>query len=123
MISSLVSVTKKGKTRICTDPKPLNRALKRSHFPLSTIDDNVPELSKAKVFTVLDIKHDIKHGFWYVSLEEESHHIRHPLWPILLAENADVNKPSTRSVPKEAHASTYQVYTLLQMTCNTGGRS
>ena len=38
-ISSLVIVKKpNGKLRICIDPIPLNKALKRSHFPLPTID-------------------------------------------------------------------------------------
>lgn len=71
-ISSMVSVSKQnGKLRICIDPKPLNRALKRSHFPLPTIDDVLPELENAKVFTV----YDVKHGFWHIKLEEESSYL------------------------------------------------
>ena len=71
-ISSLVTVQKQnGKLRICIDPKPLNKALKRSHFPLPTIDDILPDLSRAKVFTVCDVKH----GFWHVKLEEESSYL------------------------------------------------
>ncbi|XP_055492867.1 uncharacterized protein K02A2.6-like [Leucoraja erinacea] len=71
-ISSMVAVRKpNGKLRICIDPKPLNRALKRSHYPLPTIDDILPEMSKAKVFTVCDVKQ----GFWHVKLEEESSYL------------------------------------------------
>ena len=71
-ISSLVTVQKQnGKLRICIDPQPLNKALKRSHFPLPTIDDILPDLSRAKVFTVCDVKH----GFWHVKLEEESSYL------------------------------------------------
>ncbi|KAL6490120.1 hypothetical protein MHYP_G00004650 [Metynnis hypsauchen] len=71
-ISSMVAVQKpSGKLRICIDPKPLNRALKRSHFPLPTIDDILPDLSKTKVFTVCDVKQ----GFWHVKLEEESSYL------------------------------------------------
>ncbi|KAK5866505.1 hypothetical protein PBY51_020693 [Eleginops maclovinus] len=71
-ISSLVTVQKpNGKPRICIDPRPLNKALKRSHFPLPTIDDILPDLSRAKVFTVCDVKH----GFWHVKLEEESSYL------------------------------------------------
>lgn len=45
-ISSMVKVTKpNGKPKICIDPKPLNRELKRSHFPLPTINDILPELT------------------------------------------------------------------------------
>lgn len=71
-ISSLVTVKKpNGKTRVCIDPRPLNKALKRSHFPLPTIEDVLPDLSRAKVFTVCDVKH----GFWHVKLEEESSYL------------------------------------------------
>ncbi|XP_060734892.1 uncharacterized protein K02A2.6-like [Tachysurus vachellii] len=68
-ISSLVIVKKaSGHLRICIDPRPLNRALRRCHFPLPTIDDILPDLSRAKVFTVCDVKN----GFWHVTLDEES---------------------------------------------------
>ncbi len=69
-ISALVVVKKPNtnKLRICIDPKPLNRALKRNHYPMMTIDDILPELSKAKCFTLADAKN----GFWHVQLDEES---------------------------------------------------
>lgn len=56
----------------------MNQVLKKNHFPLPTIDDILPKLSKAKVFTICDVKH----GLWHIKLEEESphtpHHICHP---------------------------------------------
>ncbi|VDI61501.1 Hypothetical predicted protein [Mytilus galloprovincialis] len=67
-VSSLVTVVKPDKLRICIDPKHLNQQLKRSHYPLPTIDDLLPELSRAKVFSVVDAKN----GFWHVKLDEES---------------------------------------------------
>lgn len=68
-ISRLVIIRKpSGNLRICINPRPLNRALKRCHFPLPTIDDILPDLSRAKVFTVCDVKN----GFWHVTLDEES---------------------------------------------------
>ncbi|KAK5853431.1 hypothetical protein PBY51_007214 [Eleginops maclovinus] len=68
-INGMVVVQKQnGKPRICIDPRPLNKALKRSHFPLQTIEDILPDLAKAKVFTVCDVKS----GFWHVKLDEES---------------------------------------------------
>lgn len=71
-ISAMVVVQKQnGKPKVCIDPKPLNKALKRSHFPLPTIEDILPDLSKAKVFTVCDVKS----GFWHVQLEEESSYL------------------------------------------------
>ena len=61
--SSIVVVMKSnGKIRLCIDPKPLNQALKCNCYPLPVIDDLLPELSKAKVFSVVDAKN----GFWHV---------------------------------------------------------
>lgn len=64
----MVTVRKRnGKPRICIDPRQINKALKCSHFPLPTIEDILPEVSEAKIFTVCDMKH----GFWHVKLREE----------------------------------------------------
>ena len=71
-VSSLVVVKKpNGKLRVCIDPKPLNKALKRSHYPLPVIDDLLPDLSKAKVFSVCNVKN----GFWHVELDEASSYL------------------------------------------------
>ena len=62
-------VVRKGrKLRLCIDPKDLNKALKRSHYPIPTIEEILPELSKAKVFSVADAKN----GFWQVKLDQKS---------------------------------------------------
>ena len=55
-VSSMVIVVKSNKLRICIDPKDLNQAIKRSHYPLPKIEEVATKLSKAKVFTVLDAK-------------------------------------------------------------------
>ena len=56
-VSSLVVERKRyGKIRLCFDPKFLNKALKRSHYPLPVIEDILPKLAKAKVFTVVDAR-------------------------------------------------------------------
>ena len=71
-ISSMVAIRKpSGKLRICIDPKDLNQALKRSHYPIPTIEEVLPRLSNAKVFSVLDAKD----GFWQVKLQEESSYL------------------------------------------------
>ena len=70
-LSSLVIVKKPGKLRICLDPRPLNKAIKRPHYMLPTIDDILPKLTKARVFTVLDAKE----AFWQVQLTEESSYL------------------------------------------------
>ena len=68
-VSSLVTAQKpNGKLRVCIDPKDLNQALRRSHYPTPTIDDILPELGMAKVFSTVDVKN----GFWHVELDDES---------------------------------------------------
>ena len=68
-VSSLV-VTQKanGNVQVCIDPQQLNKALKRSHYPLPVIEDVLPDLSDAKVFS----KADLKDGFLQIELDEES---------------------------------------------------
>ena len=68
-VSSVLAVPKKdGSIRVCLDPKDLNTAIKRSHYPLPTVDDVTSRLTKAKVFSVMDAKS----GFWQVKLSESS---------------------------------------------------
>ena len=44
-ISSMVAVRKpSGKLRICLDPQDLNRALKRPHYPMPTVEEILPHL-------------------------------------------------------------------------------
>ena len=65
----MVTVRKtSGKLRVCVDPKDLNRAIKRSHYPTPTIDDILRQLGRAKVFSTVDAKK----GFWCVELDNES---------------------------------------------------
>jgi len=59
-VSSLVTVVKKDKIRICLDPTDLNRAIKRPHYPLPTIEETVQDIGNARYFSVLDAKN----GFW-----------------------------------------------------------
>ena len=67
-ISSLVVVAKPQKIRICLDPKDLNRAVQRPKFQMPTLEDLLPELSKARIVSSFDAKE----GFYQVSLDEES---------------------------------------------------
>ena len=66
-VSSMVTVKNpNGRLRICLDPKDLNRVVKRSHYPLPTMEELLPELTKAKVFSTFDVKN----GFWHIPLDE-----------------------------------------------------
>ena len=67
-VSSVVVTAKpNGKVRVCIDPRPLNEALSRSHYPLPVIDDILPELGKAQIFS----KADLKDGFLQIELDDE----------------------------------------------------
>ena len=71
-VSSMVVVEKKNnEIRICLDPRDLNRAIMRCHYPLPTIEQVATRLNKAKVFTVLDAKA----GFWQVKLDQQSSYL------------------------------------------------
>ena len=66
-ISSPVVVMKpNGKIRL--EPRPLNKPLKRNHYPMLVIDDLLPGLCKSRIFSVVDVKN----GFWHVQLDDES---------------------------------------------------
>lgn len=66
--SNIVIVKRNEKLRICLDPVYLNRAIKRPRFQMATVEEILPELHDAKVFSTLDIQN----GFWHVELTEES---------------------------------------------------
>ena len=66
-----IQTTKNGNLRICIDPRPLNEALRREWYPLPTIQDVLPELSHAKVFS----KEDLSHGYWHCKLDEASSYL------------------------------------------------
>ena len=71
-ISSIVAVPKKnGRLCICLDPKDLNCAIQRENYQLPTIEDITTCLHGAKVFTIMDVKN----GFWYINLDEESSYL------------------------------------------------
>ena len=66
-----ISETKSGDIRVCIDPQILNLALKRELHPLPIMDDILPELSNAKVFS----KFDLRNGYWHCVLDEESSYL------------------------------------------------
>ncbi|KAK9517531.1 hypothetical protein VZT92_022896 [Zoarces viviparus] len=64
----MVAVPKKNKEqpRICVDLKRLNKSVKREKFIMPTIDDILPKLAGAKVFSLLDAAS----GFWQIPQRE-----------------------------------------------------
>ena len=67
-VSSMVVSVRKDKVRICIDPRDLNKAIKREHHPMKTIQEVVSSMPDAKVFSVLDAKS----GFLQIKLDHES---------------------------------------------------
>ena len=68
-VSSVVIATKKsGALRICIDPRPLNEVLKRETHQLPILDDLMPELSQAKIFSTVDLTA----GYWHCVLDHKS---------------------------------------------------
>ena len=50
-VSCMVATRKKnGDIRVCLDPRDLNRALKRPHHPMKTIEEVISYMPNAKIF-------------------------------------------------------------------------
>lgn len=63
--SVVVTTKKSGALRICVDPRPLSKALKRETYQMPILDEILPELSQAKVFSTVDLRS----GFWHCVLD------------------------------------------------------
>ena len=71
-VSALLAVAKPdNRIRICIDPKPLNKALKRAQYRMPVINDILPQLAGAKVFSTVDVKE----VFRSLQLDEEFSHL------------------------------------------------
>ena len=65
----LIKEKPNGKLRICIDPsQTINRAIKRPIYTIPTIEEKLPHLTKAKVFTIVDVSE----AFHNVVLDEPS---------------------------------------------------
>ena len=67
-ISNMVVVAKPGKIRICLDPQELNKAIQHPKYQMPTLEELLPKLCEAKIFSTLDAKD----GFYQISLDETS---------------------------------------------------
>ncbi|XP_025270352.1 uncharacterized protein K02A2.6-like [Camponotus floridanus] len=68
-VSQMVIVSKKdGDLRICLNPQPLNKAIKREHYMFPTMDEIAAKLVGAKYFCKLDAQS----GFWMIPLDKNS---------------------------------------------------
>ena len=65
----LVKEKPNGKLRICIDPsQTINKAIKRPKYTIPTIEEKLPLLTKAKVFTIVDVSE----AFHTIVLDDES---------------------------------------------------
>ena len=68
-VRSLVCVDKPdGSIRVCLDPRDLNRAIKREHYPLPLVEDITASCAGATLFSTLDAEK----AFYQIQLDEES---------------------------------------------------
>ena len=68
-VSSVAIATKKlCALRICIEPHPLNWALKHETYQLPILDNLMPELAWAKVFSTIDLIA----GYWNCVLDDQS---------------------------------------------------
>ena len=72
-VNSLVVVEKPqtGKLKICLNPKVLNEAFRRPHYPMYTLEDVASKLTNATCFSLLDITH----AYWSIKLDESSSYL------------------------------------------------
>ena len=63
-VNTLIVVEKPqtGKLRVCLDPRDLNKAIQRPHYPLPTLEDVTTKLARVKYFSVLNDRS----GYWAI---------------------------------------------------------
>ena len=65
----LVKEEPNGKLRICIDPnQTINRAIRRPKYTIPTIEEKLPLLTNAKIFTIVDVAEP----FHAIALDKES---------------------------------------------------
>jgi hypothetical protein len=52
--SYVITEKKNKKIRVCLDPRDLNKAIKREHYPMKTVEEIAAQLNGAQVFSTLD---------------------------------------------------------------------
>ncbi|GFW68614.1 retrovirus-related Pol polyprotein from transposon 17.6 [Trichonephila clavipes] len=70
-VSNMVGIDSPKKLRICLDPRSLNEAIQRPHYPIPTADALITKLQGGKMLTILDAKN----GFWRLPLDKESSYL------------------------------------------------
>ena len=66
--SMVVAEKSDGSIRLCLDPRELNEAIVRPHYPVPTFEDITARLHGHKIFTKLDARS----GYWMLELTEQA---------------------------------------------------
>ena len=67
-MDSMVAAVKVPKIRICIETRDLKKAIRREHFPMTTVENVFAGMPQAQVFSVLDTTS----GYWQVKSDEAS---------------------------------------------------
>jgi transposase InsO family protein len=70
-VSSMAVSDRKGQVRVCIDPSSLNKSIRRSIYPMKTIEEVISNLNGMKYFSTLDAKS----GFCQLPLDDESSYL------------------------------------------------
>lgn len=71
-VSSLIIIEKKnGQLRVCLDPRNLNKAINRTHYPIPSVDMVRAKVAGARFYSTLDASS----GFWMCKLSEKSSYL------------------------------------------------
>ena len=93
-ISFMVVTTKRNrKLRLCIDPKPLNQALKRNHYPSARSSQSQSVKCRRCQKRIL--------ARWTGHWEQLPHDFRHPMGSVQVAQNALWYISSARGIPKK----------------------
>ena len=69
----VIVLTSNGKLRICIDLTDLNKAIRREHYPLKTIEDMTQQINQFKVYSKLDATN----GRWFKTLN-----VQYSMWTL-----------------------------------------
>ena len=70
-VSPVLAIPKGDDIRLVSDMREANRAIKRVHHPIPTVDETLEKYNKCTVFS----KIDLKHGYFQLELAPESQYI------------------------------------------------
>ncbi|GBM93575.1 Uncharacterized protein K02A2.6 [Araneus ventricosus] len=97
-VNPIVVVPKKdGSIRVCLDPRPLNKYIKRQHYHIPLQAQLLSKLNGSKVFSLLDAKN----AFYHIQLDEESSDICTFITPFGRESGLKLNKDKAKIAVSE----------------------